>query len=137
MLWMENGGKITLDRFRELSSEDREAIVDYLGDFIVADEVKIGNKLFKLVHAGFSLFEENKHIYDYLPEEVIFARPSFENPYYKDKNTFVVCGHTPTQLLSGKAEIFKLNNSICIDCGATFGGKLACLRLDDMEEFYI
>ena len=39
--------------------------------------------------------------------------------------------------LNGKAEIYHSCNNIDIDCGATFGGKLACLRLDDMQEFYV
>ena len=27
--------------------------------------------------------------------------------------------------------------NILIDCGAAFGGRLACLRLDDFREFYV
>ena len=34
-------------------------------------------------------------------------------------------------------KILKLPNKIAIDCGCYGGGKLACLRLDDMKEFYV
>lgn len=34
--------------------------------------------------------------------------------------------------------IYQANNHIAIDCGRSFlGGRLACLRLEDMKEFYI
>lgn len=34
-------------------------------------------------------------------------------------------------------KILNLNSKIAIDCGCFGGGKLACLRLNDMKEFYI
>ena len=64
-------------------------------------------------------------------------RFDFDKKYFEDENFFVVSGHTPTLSISGKPEIYKNKNNICIDCGATFDGKLACLCLDTMEEFYI
>jgi serine/threonine protein phosphatase 1 len=33
--------------------------------------------------------------------------------------------------------IYYGNGSIAIDCGAVFGGKLACLCLDNGKEYYI
>lgn len=33
--------------------------------------------------------------------------------------------------------IFKKNNHIAIDCGASFGGKLGCICLDTLEEYYV
>lgn len=44
---------------------------------------------------------------------------------------------TPTLAVSGKPEIFRSHNNILIDCGATYGGRLACLCLDTMREYYI
>ena len=37
----------------------------------------------------------------------------------------------------GDDDVYTHCNNVCIDCGAVFGGKLACLRLDDMAEFYV
>jgi serine/threonine protein phosphatase 1 len=64
-------------------------------------------------------------------------RADYEKQLFADNDIFIVSGHTPTQLLSGKAEIYRSHNNIDIDCGAAFGGRLACLRLDDMTEFYV
>lgn len=36
-----------------------------------------------------------------------------------------------------KGRIYKNNNHIAIDCGAVFGGRLGCLCLDTMKEFYV
>ena len=34
--------------------------------------------------------------------------------------------------------IYQANNHIAIDCGCVFqGGRLGCLRLEDMKEFYV
>ena len=57
--------------------------------------------------------------------------------YFDDKDIYVITGHTPTMIYTGKAEIYHSSNNICIDCGACMGGRLACLCLDTMEEFYV
>ena len=53
-------------------------------------------------------------------------------------------GHTPTCLIDEtltECKILNQNNTIYIDCGACFTKdkrcSLACLRLDDMKEFYV
>jgi len=137
MEWQRNGGNITLDQIKSLSLDEREAVLDYLKEFATLEIVTIGRKTFVLVHAGLASYDPKRNIYDYTPEEVIFVRPNYDRRVFKNKNTYVVSGHTPTFFLLGKNEIYHNNNNICIDCGATFGGKLACLRLDDMAEFYV
>lgn len=64
-------------------------------------------------------------------------RPDYERQYYPDPSIYIVSGHTPTEAVTGKQEIYKTHNNILIDCGATFGGKLACLCLNTMEEYYV
>ncbi len=57
--------------------------------------------------------------------------------YFEDK--YMIMGHTPTQTIEDNPKpgyIYRNNNNFVIDCGASFGGKLGCLRLDDMKEFY-
>ena len=61
----------------------------------------------------------------------------YERQYFDDDSIYIVSGHTPTKLISGKWEIYHSHNNIVIDCGAAFGGRLACLRLEDMAEFYV
>ena len=48
-------------------------------------------------------------------------------------------GHTPTNHFQNAEpmSIWKGDNAIGIDCGCGYDhGRLACLRLDDMKEFY-
>ena len=82
--------------------------------------------------------------------ELLFHKPDYEKIYFPDK--YLVTGHTPTRIVyasekgllleeipEGQYEdrIFRKNNHIAIDTGCEFGGKLACLCLDTMEEFYV
>ena len=73
----------------------------------------------------------------YTYEELACMRPDFERQYYKDSSIYIVSGHTPTLAVTGKSEIYHSHNNILIDCGAAFGGRLACLCLDTMTEFYV
>ena len=58
--------------------------------------------------------------------------------YFDDK--FIITGHTPTQNIKDNDNpgyIYINKNNIDIDCGATYGERLGCLRLDDMKEYYV
>lgn len=80
---------------------------------------------------------------------------SFAGDYLKGFETTMVFGHTPTCNLrkvgcncensdSKYLEVFQFENLIGIDCGAGWGdyvhndkgGRLSCVRLDDMQIFY-
>lgn len=137
MVWQENGGETTLTGFKRLSADEREALLEYIDEFSLYETVEVGERTFVLVHSGLGNFSEGKKLSEYTPDELAFMRHDYERRYFDDENVFIVAGHTPTPLLSGKKEIFFSENNICIDCGATFGGRLACLRLDDMAEFYV
>lgn len=57
---------------------------------------------------------------------------------FSDK--YVITGHTPTQAIRNNPNpgyIYRRNNHIAIDCGATYpGGRLAAICLDTGEEYY-
>lgn len=105
---------------------------------------------FIFVHAGFIKSVENMN-YNSIKEFYLYSR----DEAYKIggfSNGTIICGHTPT-ILQGdfcynKGHIFKYynDNINCtyynIDCGSYYRNEdsdshLACLRLDDMKEFYI
>ena len=83
---------------------------------------------FHILFVPCSAAERNGHIYE---------SPDYGKRYFDDR--ILVTGHTPTVLISpeSRGKIFKSNGHIAIDCGATFGMGLGCIRLDDMKEFYI
>ena len=70
-------------------------------------------------------------------QEFIVGEPEYEKIYCLDK--IIVTGHTPTGLIDKdySGRIYKNNNHIAIDCGAVFDKPLGCIRLDDLEEFYV
>ena len=93
-------------------------------------------KSFVLIHAALENFDPEKPLDAYELPDFLFGRPEPETVYYPDK--ILVFGHTPTRLLCGQDKIFRRGNMIDIDCGCVFkGGRLGCLCLDTLEEFYV
>lgn len=135
--WFNNGGTTTLENFRELDKIKRKEIIDYLESFPLCEIAEASENTFILVHAGLGNFNKNKKLKDYTPEELLTSRSNPDIRLFDDDSIYVVSGHTPTQTITGKSEIYIKNNNICIDCGACFGGRLGCLCLDTMEEFYV
>lgn len=136
--WIANGGDVTLRQFQKLSADERALVLDYIGGFPLYDCVETDAGIFVLVHAGLGDFREGKKLSQYTVEQLAFVRPDFERRYYADESVHIVTGHTPTELIWGRAEIYKSHGNVCIDCGAVFpNGRLGCLCLDTMEEFYV
>lgn len=137
-VWMSNGAASTVQGLRVLTREERKEILDYLLELPAYEQISVNGRSFLLVHAGLGNFHEGKPLEAYRVEELVWERPDWEVPYVHGKDQFVIVGHTPTLLISGKAEIFHKNGFLAIDCGACFSkGRLACLCLDTMEEFYV
>jgi len=93
----------------------------------------VNGRKFHLVH-GFPSEHENDRLWG-RPD------PNAEPPI---PDVTVVVGHTPTSLLNGEEEapmrIWHGNGMIDIDCGCagrSAFSRLACIRLDDMQEFYV
>lgn len=135
--WQQNGGNATIKQFSALSEEERFDLLSYLDEFEPYQTVDTADNSFILVHSGLGNFSPDKRISEYSLKELCFMRPDYDKQLFSDNSVFIVSGHTPTQLVSGKPQIYKSHNNINIDCGAVFGGRLACIRLDDFEEFYV
>ncbi len=133
-LWKMNGGKMTFGELTAIRPKDEvRRILDFIDTLPDCLDVTVGDRVFHLVHGlpGEGMYTR------------IWGRPEdyYECPI-KDKT--VVIGHTPVWYLShNEFEPFKIwhgKGYIDIDCGC--GGqspyrRLACLRLDDMREFYV
>jgi serine/threonine protein phosphatase 1 len=135
--WMDDGGLNTMLQFRELQPEQREKILKYISGFPFVEIVEVGDKCFIMSHAGLGNYEKGKKLKEYTVYELIAARPDADKRCFEDESVFVVCGHTPTVNLCGEFRIYQNNGNIFIDCGAVFGGRLGCLCLDNMKEFYV
>jgi len=138
-LWMYNRGDVTLEQLEQLTTEECVKLVKFMQSFKLIDEVRVGERAFILVHGGLASFDKDKTLEAYAKgDKSLWERPNFDKGYYCEKNKYVVVGHTPTILTNDcNAKILHCEDIIDIDCGAAYGGKLACLRLDDMQEFYV
>lgn len=136
--WMNNGAFQTIQEFKKLSKEEQKDIIEFLMEFTAYEEVEVKGRYYLLVHAGLGNFSKDKSLDEYDVNDFVWERPDWNEPYFDDADKFVVVGHTPTLAIIGKAEIFRKNNFIAIDCGACYEeGLLGCLCLDTMEEFYV
>ena len=136
-LWMMSGGEPTLEGFFNLSGEDRESIIDYLGEFEPYEQVEAAGRSYVLVHAGINGFDPQKALDDYEEQDFISKPSDLSKVYFK--NSFLVSGHIPTADLSkdGKARVISKNHQLRIDCGAYEGGKLAAVCLDTLKVYYV
>ena len=133
-LWQQNGGSCT---YRELlyvcPPAEKAKIINFLLKLPDHLDITVNGRRFHLVH-GFPSDD---------PEIRIWERPIATAPAPM-KDCTVIVGHTPTCYMTGnKEEVFKIwhgDGIIDIDCGCgnkTPNRRLACLRLDDMQEFYV
>ena len=137
--WLLDGGQETLTDFRNLSPELRADVLDYLAEFAPYEELTVGGKRFTLVHAGIPDFDPDRPLEDYDERALLIERTDYSRRYYPDPNHYLVTGHTPTALIDPEYDgrIYRRHGHIAIDCGAVFGKRLGCIRLDDFEEFYV
>ena len=100
------------------------------------EQVTAGGRTFVLTHSGLDRFSPEKELKDYGLEDFLFCRPHLDSAYYPDK--LLIFGHTPTRTLCGENRILRRETWLDIDCGCVFkGGRLGCLCLDTLEEFYV
>ena len=134
--WLANGGEPTIQGVKELNREEREDLQDYFREMALYAEVEAGGRGFVLAHAVPDNFDPAKPLDAYELQDFLFGRPDWRRTYYPDK--ILVFGHTPTRALWGKDQILRRGTAIDIDCGCMFeDGRLGCLCLDTLEEFYV
>ena len=144
--WYRNGGEVTKKALEALPEEAREAIISFVRNLPLSFEVEIRGQVFRLIHAApLALYSRYRWNYRSGTEFAVWYRWPIEEPLPFDTRAFYVSGHTPTclyDLRKSPQEIYFRRNRIGIDCGAGFDddetprGRLACLRLDDLKEFY-
>ncbi len=136
-LWSRNANEATVAGLGKLGAQTLEKVIAYLESLPSHMELTLGDRKFYLVH-GFPGKDEYERAWK-RPE------PDTPNPMPGYR---VIVGHTPVNHLKKERSdenidhlsIFHAEGFICIDCGCghSFRNRaLACLRLEDMAEFYI
>ena len=147
--WYLNGGQITHRSLQRLPQYVQESLFSYLRNLPLSYRIEVNGRSFELVHAAPpSLFERHRERYDSALQFSVWYRWKAEETT-DDPDATVIFGHTPTILLGQRTDpltIYYGDHRIGIDCGAAYAedaylhgyprGCLACLRLNDMKEFY-
>lgn len=144
--WGRNRNTPTLAGLARLSAEEKADLLSYLAALPVCLEVRVGERTFHLVH-GFPA--DTVH-------DQVWLRPQPDTPNPLPGKT-VIIGHTPVinlgrtdeeadvllEKMAARGEHLRIYHApgfIDIDCLCGYdeysAGCLACLRLDDMQEFY-
>lgn len=142
-LWFGNGGEVTMNEWLMCSKEERRELLAWIEQLPSFMELSVGGRDFYLVHGwpGDTEFDR------------VWGRAERWSLNPLTGKTLVV-GHTPVPYLMGRqreylakleekgdhVRIFKNREFIDIDCGCAIPSgplsRLACLRLEDMKEFY-
>ncbi len=145
--WYRNGGRVTHANISHIGRREREKIFAFLKDLPLSYEAEAGGVRYRLVHAAPA---ELYPVYgrDFTDEREFAVWQRWNGEEFPLLDCVTVFGHTPTMYYQ-KADPMRIwygNGVIDIDCGSGFsdeskkgvlpGGRLACLRLDDMREFY-
>lgn len=142
-MWLDNGGKKTIESLSRLDDADKKRVLDYIDQMPFYVTVKTDSREFLLVHAGLYGYEPQKSLDSYLPHDLVWMRPNYNAKMWEEANKHLIVGHTPTMFINPDAspKIYHgKGNIIAIDCGNAYrkhGGRLSCLCLDTMEEFYV
>ena len=143
--WNKNGNSPTLDAFHKMSAKEQRTILEYLRSLPAHLEIEVNGRQFYLVHGFPGL---NTH-------DEVWSRPIIDmpNPLPEYK---IIIGHTPVNYLIQSEEermkymmdleiqgdhlrICHTDGFIDIDCGCGHSypiKALACIRLEDMLEYY-
>ncbi len=152
--WEYNHNTFTREACSKLSKAEKKDLLDYLRLLPLAyPDVKVAGRHYYLAHANwhpqfmsepFGIRECNEQGID--PSHFIWERIDHSAPLPKDRT--LIFGHTVTSYYhpATPCEIYAYPSSltkakmIAIDCGCSSSaiqGRLACIRLDDMEVYYV
>jgi serine/threonine protein phosphatase 1 len=124
----------------------RREILDYLHSLPLRYDIEVNGQKYLLAHA--SVAEEFDGNPPYLNPIHYAVWKRLEQQDQLPGARTVIFGHTPTKYYrsADPLQIYYGEGRIGIDCGSGFPdrpedshelqGRLACLRLDDMQEFY-
>jgi len=150
-IWYRNGGRVTHEYLKHIRKTARQEIFAFIYNLPLEFDLKVNGRAFKLVH-GSPLDQFDNWCLEEHRDERHFA--VWNRPYKYDPDPegyTLIFGHTPTYQFQGDGLLniwhSKTGGRIDIDCGSGFPkpepwdpdacfGRLACLRLDDMKEFY-
>lgn len=140
--WNRNGCDVTISSLDKLSVEELNNVYEYVNSLPLNLEVEVNGTKYLLVH-GFPAELYGKRDFKTLKNGDKKAYAVWERMTKEDvmpEGKTVIFGHTSTDHYQSctPPRIWYGDRMIGIDCGGGYGegGRISCLRLDDMKEFY-
>ena len=146
-LWYRNGGEVTHRYWKRIRKTLRAEIIGYLHSLPLNLDITVGGVKYKLVHgAPLEDFSDCGGKYQTPTHFTVWRR--WEKEDVSAQNAVIIFGHTPTKHYqrANPLEVYFGEKCIGIDCGSGYPdqpedafspqGRLACLRLDDLQVFY-
>ena len=133
-----NGGYVTMDQFMDCDFPACYDMQEYMEKLPYYKELDLRGKKYMLVHAGLGPdWRMGLPVCEIPVSDLIWPHIGIDDNPYPDVTMIV--GHMPTFLYGSQynGKILHGKNLLHIDCGCVFGRALGCIRLDDMQEFYI
>ena len=145
--WYRNGGKVTHDYLKRIRKQLRAEIFSYLDALPLNIPVEINGQKYLLVHAApVGLFPDYGERYDTKRDFAVWWRQLVEIPLSDERTIIAEFTTTHHYQADNPMRIWYGSHMIGLDCGSSYpengstengySGRLACLRPDDMKEFY-
>jgi len=152
--WYANGGRETLRDFLTYSEKHGEEkaleVLNSCREWKYYKLLTVNGRKFLCIHAGYYMAGA-KHYQEHYngdPETMLAETSDIEKIWVRGDfylrrglpGITTIFGHTPTKNLHGEFKVWYdpvYEDKINLDCGAAYGGHLACLRLDDMKVVYV
>jgi len=140
--WLQHGGQSSIDAYRNFSSEEKKAHLNFYSQMLNY-HVDKNNNLF--VHAGFTNIRGPEQ--EYFPKTLFWDRTLWEmvlsldkkmtqdNDYYPKRlliHNEIFIGHTPVTRI-GKEKPVNIANVWNVDTGAAFKGKISAIEITTKE----
>ena len=140
-LWYNNGGEVTHRYLKHIRKDLREEVFNYVRNLPINIDITVKGLNYKLVHASpiENRGKEKWSDYRYSSDTEFAVWKRWQISDGVPENSILIFGHTPTRHFQREnpMRVWYGDNAIGIDCGCGyFNGRLSCLRLDDMKEFY-
>lgn len=146
-IWYRNGGDVTHRYWKRIRKTLRAEVLDYLKSLPLSLTVQVAERSYRLVHGGLAeCYDDQMPKYRSAIHYAVWKRLEQSETFPCPET--VIFGHTPTKHYQSAdpLRIYHGDGCIGIDCGSGYPnrpedayalqGRLACLRLDDMQEFY-
>lgn len=97
--WMQDGGRVTFEQYLALPHDYKEAVLDYLSELPLYDELSLCGKDYIFTHSGLRNFSMALSLEDYGVQDFLFDRPVLQSTYFEER--MLIFGHTPTFYYQG------------------------------------